>query len=59
MNKLENEIESCLANALVKAGIGASIGVAISLAMYKRRPIWPITAGTGFGLGMSYSECNL
>ena len=60
MNKLETEIKySCLANALVKAGIGASIGVAVSLALYKKRPMWPIISGTSFGLGMSCSECNL
>ena len=59
MNKLETTVENCLSNALVKVGIGASVGVAISLALYKKRPVWPIAASAGFGLGNAYSECNL
>ena len=57
MTKLNDEISTCAANALVKLGIGASIGVGLSLMLYKRRPVWPIAGGAGFGLGMAYAEC--
>ncbi|XP_072334361.1 MICOS complex subunit MIC10 isoform X2 [Scyliorhinus torazame] len=60
-NKAESEItkkaERCMADATLKLGVGFGLGIIFSLIVFKRRS-WPITFGTGLGLGMAYANCQ-
>ncbi|EJD41549.1 DUF543-domain-containing protein [Auricularia subglabra TFB-10046 SS5] len=51
------KFDRCLADHIVKAGLGFSAGVVLSVILFKRRA-WPISLGTGFGLGMAYADCD-
>ncbi|KAJ1978873.1 Mitochondrial inner membrane organizing system component [Dimargaris cristalligena] len=54
---LDDKWDQCVADLLVKAGIGFSAGVVGSVLLFRRRT-WPVWAGTGFGIGHAYSECQ-
>jgi len=56
-DELGKKIDRCLANGLLKVGGGLGIGIIFSVLLFKRRS-WPITFGTGVGLGMSFSNCQ-
>ncbi|CAG8727594.1 16571_t:CDS:2 [Gigaspora margarita] len=47
----------CISNLLVKTGIGLSVGIVASALIFKRKS-WPIALSTGFGIGVSYAECQ-
>ncbi|CAG8808325.1 26517_t:CDS:2, partial [Dentiscutata erythropus] len=47
----------CISNLLVKTGIGLSVGIVVSALIFKKKS-WPIAMSTGFGIGVSYAECQ-
>ena len=49
--------DRCVADTTTKIGTGAVVGAVISLIFFKRK-LWPITLGTGIGLGMGYANCQ-
>ncbi|XP_046851599.1 MICOS complex subunit Mic10-like [Xenia sp. Carnegie-2017] len=49
--------DRCLADTTIKIGTGAIIGGVFSLIFFKRK-FWPITFGSGIGLGMGYTNCQ-
>ncbi|XP_058820725.1 MICOS complex subunit MIC10-like [Topomyia yanbarensis] len=51
------KIDRCLTDALVKFGGGLALGGVFSLLFFKRRA-WPIIMGSGFGIGMAYTNCE-
>lgn len=51
------KIDRCVTDTLLKAGAGILVGGVFSFALFKRRA-WPITLGTGVGLGIAYRNCE-
>ncbi|XP_039262620.2 uncharacterized protein LOC120338749 [Styela clava] len=51
------KIDKCITDTLLKAGAGFLIGGVFSFALFKRRA-WPVTLGTGIGLGIAYRNCE-
>ncbi|KXJ69946.1 MICOS complex subunit Mic10-like [Aedes albopictus] len=51
------KIDRCLTDTLVKFGGGLALGTVFSLLFFKRRA-WPIIMGSGFGVGVAYTNCE-
>ena len=51
------KIDRCITDTLLKAGAGLIVGGVFSFALFKRRA-WPVTLGTGIGLGIAYRNCE-
>uniref|UniRef100_T1D5Y3 MICOS complex subunit MIC10 n=1 Tax=Psorophora albipes TaxID=869069 RepID=T1D5Y3_9DIPT len=51
------KIDRCLTDTLIKFGGGLALGSVFSLLFFKRRA-WPIIMGSGFGVGMAYTNCE-
>ncbi|XP_055523499.1 MICOS complex subunit MIC10-like [Wyeomyia smithii] len=51
------KIDRCLTDVLIKFGGGLAVGGVFSLLFFKRRA-WPIIMGSGFGIGMAYTNCE-
>lgn len=51
------KIDRCVTDTLLKAGAGLVVGGVFSFALFKRRA-WPVTLGTGIGLGIAYRNCE-
>ncbi|XP_062871776.1 MICOS complex subunit MIC10 isoform X2 [Trichomycterus rosablanca] len=55
--ELGQKWDRCLADCAVKVGAGLGLGIVLSVVFFKRRT-FPISFGTGAGLGMAYSNCQ-
>ncbi|KAK2897943.1 hypothetical protein Q8A73_014323 [Channa argus] len=55
--ELGKKWDRCLADGVVKIGTGLGLGIVFSVLFFKRRT-WPISLGSGTGLGMAYSNCQ-
>ncbi|EDS37028.1 conserved hypothetical protein [Culex quinquefasciatus] len=51
------KIDRCLTDTLIKFGGGLALGSVFSLLFFKRRA-WPIIMGSGFGIGVAYTNCE-
>ncbi|XP_062537397.1 MICOS complex subunit Mic10-like [Armigeres subalbatus] len=51
------KIDRCLTDTLIKFGGGLALGSVFSLLFFKRRA-WPIIMGSGFGVGIAYTNCE-
>nr|AFM87588.1 hypothetical protein [Callorhinchus milii] len=51
------KLDRCLADTVVKLGAGLGLGLVFSVLFFKRR-MWPVTFGTGLGMGMAYANCQ-
>ncbi|XP_003973310.1 MICOS complex subunit Mic10-like [Takifugu rubripes] len=49
--------DRCLADTAVKTVTGLGVGIVFSILCFKRR-IWPVSLGSGLGLGMGYANCQ-
>ncbi|KAI0979031.1 hypothetical protein GJ496_003414 [Pomphorhynchus laevis] len=49
--------EICLANGIFATACGFTVGSLFSL-LFMKRQMWPMILGCGFGLGLSYSNCQ-
>ncbi|KAJ4920888.1 hypothetical protein JOQ06_027711 [Pogonophryne albipinna] len=49
--------DRCLADTAVKTVTGLGLGVLFSVVLFKRRT-WPVSLGSGLGLGMGYANCQ-
>lgn len=49
--------DRCITDTITKTGIGMGIGVVASLILFGRKT-WPITFGTGMGIGMAVANCQ-
>uniref|UniRef100_A0AAQ4PE86 MICOS complex subunit MIC10 n=1 Tax=Gasterosteus aculeatus aculeatus TaxID=481459 RepID=A0AAQ4PE86_GASAC len=49
--------DRCLADTAVKTVTGLAVGVVFSVVLFKRRT-WPVSLGSGLGLGMGYANCQ-
>ncbi|XP_061745950.1 MICOS complex subunit MIC10 [Nerophis ophidion] len=56
-NELGQKWDRCLADGVIKLGTGLSLGMVFSVIFFKRRT-WPITLGSGLGVGMAYANCQ-
>ncbi|RSH88505.1 uncharacterized protein EHS24_001050 [Apiotrichum porosum] len=54
---IARKFDNCAADLIVNAGIGFGVGVVASVLLFRRRG-WPVALATGFGAGVSYSNCN-
>ncbi|XP_037540297.1 MICOS complex subunit MIC10 [Nematolebias whitei] len=55
--ELGKKWDRCLADGVVKIGTGLGLGIVFSVLFFKRRT-WPISLGSGVGLGMAYANCQ-
>ncbi|XP_061886486.1 MICOS complex subunit MIC10 [Entelurus aequoreus] len=55
--ELGQKWDRCLADGVIKLGTGLSLGMVFSVIFFKRRT-WPITLGSGLGVGMAYANCQ-
>ncbi|KAJ0036616.1 hypothetical protein NQD34_005293 [Periophthalmus magnuspinnatus] len=55
--ELGKKWDRCLADAAVKLGTGLGLGIVFSVIFFKRHT-WPISLGSGAGLGMAYANCQ-
>ncbi|XP_055586547.1 MICOS complex subunit Mic10-like [Uranotaenia lowii] len=51
------KIDRCLTDTLIKFGGGLALGTVFSVLFFKRRA-WPIIMGSGFGIGVAYTNCE-
>ena len=49
--------DRCFTDFILKLGGGAFLGSLVSLMFFKRKR-WPILLGSGFAVGMAYSNCE-
>ncbi|XP_063409911.1 MICOS complex subunit Mic10-like [Mytilus trossulus] len=49
--------DRCIADTAIKTASGLGVGIVLSFILFKRKT-WPVALGTGFGLGMGYSNCQ-
>ncbi|CAB1434088.1 unnamed protein product [Pleuronectes platessa] len=49
--------DRCLADTAVKTVTGLGVGIVFSVLFFKRRT-WPVSLGSGLGLGMGYANCQ-
>ncbi|XP_017266739.1 MICOS complex subunit MIC10 [Kryptolebias marmoratus] len=55
--ELGRKWDRCLADGVIKIGTGLGLGIVFSVLFFKRRT-WPISLGSGAGLGMAYANCQ-
>ncbi|XP_026188705.1 MICOS complex subunit MIC10 [Mastacembelus armatus] len=55
--ELGKKWDRCLADGAIKLGTGLGLGIVFSVLFFKRRT-WPISLGSGAGLGMAYANCQ-
>uniref|UniRef100_A0A7N6A3E6 MICOS complex subunit MIC10 n=1 Tax=Anabas testudineus TaxID=64144 RepID=A0A7N6A3E6_ANATE len=55
--ELGKKWDRCLADGAIKLGTGLGLGIVLSVLFFKRRT-WPISLGSGAGLGMAYANCQ-
>ncbi|KAF7199505.1 MICOS complex subunit MIC10 [Nothobranchius furzeri] len=55
--ELGKKWDRCLADGVIKLGTGLGLGIVFSVLFFKRRT-WPISLGSGAGLGMAYANCQ-
>ncbi|XP_030078440.1 MICOS complex subunit MIC10 [Microcaecilia unicolor] len=55
--ELGKKWDRCMADAVVKLGAGFGLGIVFSVLFFKRKT-WPVTFGSGLGIGMALSNCQ-
>ncbi|CRL07623.1 CLUMA_CG020588, isoform A [Clunio marinus] len=56
-DRMGQKIDRCFSDTFIKAGVGFALGGVFSLLFFKRRA-WPLYAGTFFGVGVAYNNCE-